>query len=253
MRTRRTVASGDRAGARPRSAPCSSARLDRRVDQPCGRAGLVDEVRGPSCPGAGSSEGSRRRRAIGYAQALAQLRGELNGEADAIARDAAPHPPLRPPPGELVPPLPRCVQWITDDRRHGGLRSQTTAWQAVAGRVAAEIPGAADTTADRDAAHRDSSPRVTARATTSSCSPIPTATDLSLRRSGRPRLRPPLRRRCRRRDPGRPLGEPAGGRCGSARDRAAASTPSLVHGLPQRRRLPGRDVRQRHRASSRAT
>ncbi len=52
----------------------------------CGRDGLVAEVE--SLRGAGLERGVTARRAIGYAQALAQLRGEL-AEADAIAETQA--------------------------------------------------------------------------------------------------------------------------------------------------------------------
>jgi len=58
-------------------------RLNRRV-QAMWRAGLVDEVRGLSEHGFGITAG----RAIGYAQALAQLAGDLT-EAEAIDRTAA--------------------------------------------------------------------------------------------------------------------------------------------------------------------
>jgi tRNA dimethylallyltransferase len=60
-------------------------RLDRRVDQ-MWRDGLVDEVRG-LLP-LGLERGVTAGRAIGYAQAAAQIRGELS-EADAIEATAA--------------------------------------------------------------------------------------------------------------------------------------------------------------------
>ncbi|VXB48826.1 tRNA (adenosine(37)-N6)-dimethylallyltransferase MiaA [Frigoribacterium sp. 9N] len=60
-------------------------RLDRRVDQ-MWRDGLVDEVRG-LLP-LGLERGVTASRAIGYAQAVAQIRGEL-GEGDAIDATAA--------------------------------------------------------------------------------------------------------------------------------------------------------------------
>ena len=60
-------------------------RLDRRVDQ-MWRDGLVDEVRGLLPLGLG--RGVTAGRAIGYAQAVAQIRGEL-AEAEAIQATAA--------------------------------------------------------------------------------------------------------------------------------------------------------------------
>jgi tRNA dimethylallyltransferase len=60
-------------------------RLDERVTQ-MWRSGILDEV--AALRGAGLEHGVTAQRAIGYAQALAQLRGDLN-EADAVAETQA--------------------------------------------------------------------------------------------------------------------------------------------------------------------
>src|SRR5690606_10381103 len=60
------------------------------------------------------------------------------------------------------------------------------------------------------------------------------------RRHGGRRLRPPYRGRGRRTGPGRADQRPGGP------DRPRGAAGRVVHGLPQHRRLTGRDVRQRH-------
>ena len=73
-------------------------RLDARVEA-MWRDGLLDEV--SRLRERGLEQGVTARRAIGYAQALAQLSGELT-EAEAIAAHPAAHPALRPTAGVVV-------------------------------------------------------------------------------------------------------------------------------------------------------
>ena len=80
----------------------STARLDARVER-MWRAGLVDEV--AALLPAGVERGVTASRAIGYAQALAQLHGTLS-EARGDRADAAAHPPVRAPAGQLVQAVP---------------------------------------------------------------------------------------------------------------------------------------------------
>ena len=92
-RSARAVARRHRASSGSRSrATSSSPRLDARVEA-MWRDGLLDEV--SRLRARGLERGVTARRAIGYAQALAQLSGELT-EAEAIAADPAAHPALRP-------------------------------------------------------------------------------------------------------------------------------------------------------------
>jgi len=128
------------------------ARLDSRVDG-MWAAGLLDEV--DALRAAGIERGVTASRAIGYAQALAQLRGELTGP-DAVAQTQA-----------LTRRYARRqVSWF---KRYEGVTWFDT--------EAADAATRAHSAVDRLGEWRSSSTsaRVTAPGTTSSSSPTPTA------------------------------------------------------------------------------
>ena len=81
------------------------ARLDARVEA-MWRDGILDEVR--ALRDRGLERGVTARRAIGYAQALAQLAGEID-RSRGDRRDPGAHPPVRPPAGVVVPALRRAA------------------------------------------------------------------------------------------------------------------------------------------------
>ncbi len=103
-------------------------RLDRRVER-MWEHGMLAEVERLRADGL--EQGTTARRAIGYAQALAQLAGTLDpGRGD--RRDSGAHPPVRASPGVVVPPVRRrgVARRAGADRRpsHRGGEQMTAAF-----------------------------------------------------------------------------------------------------------------------------
>ena len=110
------VAPADRSSGCRRRARRSSTRLDERVEQ-MWRDGLVDEVAGAAARPASGVTAARGDRLRAGARAA---RAASSTEAEAIEQTAGAHPPLRAPPGELVPPLPTAIDWLdVTTTRHG--------------------------------------------------------------------------------------------------------------------------------------
>ena len=197
----------------------------------CGRPGLVGEVRG--WPSAGCARGCTASRALGYRQVLRYLDGEI-GEARGAGADRDGHPEVRPPAGLLVPQGRADPLAAVRPPRPGRRRVR---------------PGRAD---------RD-------RRGTGGCTPTPrwktdrmrrwsfakghgTENDFVARCSTGRACSTSARRRSASSATGAPGSAPTG--C-CARCWPSTSTGwdgdgvAVVHGLPQRRRLDRRDVRQR--------
>ena len=216
------------------------AELDERVAVRVERmwaAGFVAEVEALAADGL--REGPTASRALGYAQVLAQFDGALTARRGAGAHGEH-HPPVRAPPAVVVPPR-RGAHLV---RRRAGPTSSTRSRQR------RRSPYRTIETGERAATPRPVGPDSgTARRTTSSCCPTPTAP------SG------PRTGWTRRWSAGCATGAAGLGGDGVLRVVRSAHVPDaaavlgadldrlrVVHGPPQRRRLARGDVRQRHPA-----
>ena len=187
-------------------------------------AGFVAEVEGLAADGL--REGPTASRALGYAQVLALLDGELTAGRGARAHGAH-HPPLRAPAAVVVPPRRGHSPGSTPPAPTCSTRSPPRSPPVRSGRD--RLPPGAPGTAPR---------------TTSSCCPTPTAP--SGRRTGStPRWCAGSATAGRASAATASCGWSAARTCPTRRLLGTTWTAGVVHGPPQRRRLARRDVRQR--------